>query len=196
MSKAKLLPDCFFVPTAGRPSVFFPSARTRSSPAITLDIIIDLSSSTKTVAICIIARPNGPVASIPCCSLISATPAASSSAIAWATCITERPSRSIDQTDIEATAHRVLEHLVERWAFLAALAAADPLILIFFDDLEPAMLRQLGQHHPLVLGGLATRLPGYPTYPKAPPPVRPTCAASPAQSQIRPTSLSSCHDAA
>ena len=145
-------------PTCGRPNVFFPSARTRSNPAITLDLIIDRSSSAKTVAICIIARPNGPVASMPCCSLISATPAASSSA----TCLRDVQDTSCrDDPSTASRRHRnrrriaSLSILSNAGRLSPALAAADPLILVFLDDLEPAMVRQPRQHDPLVFCGLA-----------------------------------------
>ena len=119
MSKAKLLPDCIFNrPTDLRAAQRLLSFRAHAIQAITLDLIIDRSSSAKTVAICIMARPNGPVASMPCCSPISATPAASSSAIACAMYRTERPKRSIDQTKQISNRRRMASLSI--WSVLVA----------------------------------------------------------------------------
>ena len=60
-----------------------------------------------------------------------------------------------DQKNVEPAAHGVLEHLIERWTLLPPFAAADPLILVLLNDLEPTALRQLGQNDSLVLRGLA-----------------------------------------
>jgi hypothetical protein len=47
-----------------------------------------------------------------------------------------------NEKDTEPAAHGILEHQIECWPLATALAAADPLILIFLDDLKATMLRQ------------------------------------------------------
>lgn len=158
MSKAKLLTDRFLDlhPDRRTAQRFLPPTRTRSNPAITLDPIIERSSSANTVAICIIARPNvsgvdalllGNQRDIGCIqfrhSLLE---------------VQNRATKTIHQPyekDIEPTAHEVLEHLVERWSLVPALTAADPGVLVFLDDLEATVSGQCRQDDPLVRRGFA-----------------------------------------
>ena len=99
MTGAKLLADgCLDLPTDRRASELLdPLLADPVQPGDDPRRIISRSSSPKTQAIWIMALPNGLVLSMACWSLYRATPAASSSAIALATCRTLLPSRSIDQ---------------------------------------------------------------------------------------------------
>ena len=58
------------------------------------------------------------------------------------------------KTDVETPPASVLEHLVKCRAFVAALAAADALILVLADNLEPTSLGKRGEDNSLVLGSL------------------------------------------
>jgi hypothetical protein len=119
----KLLADGILeLSTNRRATSFFPWSRTRSSPAITLNLIIDRSSSANTVAICIIARPNGPGA----VDTLLFTDQRRTGSIEFPhrLCdMRQRASETIhgpNQKNVEATVHGVPKHLVKRRALLAA----------------------------------------------------------------------------
>jgi hypothetical protein len=72
--------------------------------------------------------------------------------------VQDAPAEPIDGPDhenLEAASHRILEHLVECWALVAPLGAADAGVLVGLDDLPPPMPGDPGERHTLVLGRLA-----------------------------------------
>jgi hypothetical protein len=62
-----------------------------------------------------------------------------------------------DHEHVEPASHSILEHLVERWALIPTLGAADASVLVGLDDLPATVCGDPGECHALVLGGLAVR---------------------------------------
>ena len=70
----------------------------------------------------------------------------------------DAPAKPVDGPDhenLEPASHGVLEHLVERWALVATLCAADAGVLVGLDDFPATMPGDPSEGETLVLRGLA-----------------------------------------